>query len=106
MTYFNPKIFCKQNLKERDLNELEFWKSEFDNCVENTLANEQDYDDSTIAKMKNEIIEEFAEALKTNWGYVLQDVVVADIEDYDDDVEEYANPETFFYESEEEDGDN
>lgn len=99
MSYYNPKIFNKQNLKAEDRTELDYWDGVFKNVVLNT---KEDYDDDipAITELKKQIIDDFCEKLKTNWGYELQENVVSIIDNYEEDIEEVENPETYFYEGE------
>lgn len=104
MSYYNPKIFNKQNLKAEDRQELDFWNGEFLNCVEFSkdeyeLRNCDDI--PLIEELKKQIIDDFCVFLKTQWGYTLQENVVSIIDNYEEDVEEIENPETYFYEGEE-----
>lgn len=104
MSYFDTKIYNKQNLKDKDKNEFDFWYFQFDNLIENARSNyelEVADETSTIREMKKEIIDEFCETLKTDLGYAMQEVVVGVIDNYDNDVEEVENPETYLYEGEE-----
>lgn len=102
MSFYNPKIFNKNNLKPEDRTELDFWNGEFLNCVENTKDEYLLGDDiPMIAELKKQIIDDFCVALKTQWGYALQENVVGIIDNYDEDVEEVENPETYYYEGEE-----
>ena len=101
MTYFNPKIYNKQNLKESDRKELEFYKELFYSAVENALENRSfnSTGSNIIDAAIEEIVKDFSKDLKHNIGVKLQDVVVSMIDSYEDKagVEEVENPETFFY---------
>ena len=103
MSCYNPKIFNKNNLKSEDRSELDFWNGE----VQNLILNAQDEyelhncdDVQIISDLKKQIVEDFCSLLKTQWGYVLQENVVGIIDNYDDDIEEVENPETYYYEGE------
>lgn len=104
MTYFNPEIYCKQNLTEKDLNRLEAFKREVEEIFYLAL---EDYEESlkgdTIDQMKVEIVKSFGETFKERLGDRCQDYLVAAIETYEGDVREVKDPETFFYEGEDED---
>lgn len=103
MTYFNPSIFNKQNLKEEDRTELDFWNGEVLNCIENTKEEYQleNYNDVPVLRdLKNQIIDDFCALLKSQWGCTLQENVVGIIDNYDEDVEEIENPDTYYYEGE------
>ncbi len=98
MTYFNPKIYNKQNLKEKDRKELEYWNDVFTNIIENAKFDCcPDDDGDTIKKIQYEIIERFCRDLRINLGWTMQDHVIAIIDDYDESIAEVENYETFFY---------
>lgn len=103
MSFFNPKIYNKQNLKEDDLSELEYWHGVFTSVIDN--AEFDAYADTECCKVfrdaRNEIIKDFCHELKTKLGYTMQDNVVGIIDNYDDDVQEREEFETFIYEEEE-----
>ena len=40
MTYFDPKIYCKQNLLDADRRELEFWHDEILGMIEGAKPDE------------------------------------------------------------------
>lgn len=104
MTYFNPKIFNKNNLKAEDRTELDFWNGEVQNLIDNAQEEyelENCDDVPLIAELKKLIVTEFCSLLKTQWGYTLQENVVGIIDHYEDDIEEVENPETYLYEEEE-----
>ena len=101
MSSYNPKIFNKQNLKEEDRTELDFWNGEVLNCIENTKEEYQleNYNDVPVLRdLKNQIIDDFCTLLKSQWGCTLQENVVGIIDNYDEDVEEIENPDTYYYE--------
>ena len=103
MSYYNPKIFNKNNLKAEDRTELDFWNGEFLNCVESArseyaLANDSDV--PMIAELKKQIVDDFCHTLKEDWGDTLQENVVGIISKYEEDIEEVENPETYYYEGE------
>ena len=89
MTYFNPRIYNKQNLKEKDRKELEYYNNMFLNVIDSALTDEHDeYDDGSIAgKIRLEFCEQFCDRLKTKLGYAMQDIVVSIIDGYKDDHE-------------------
>lgn len=98
MTYFNPKIYNKDNLKDEDLRELEYWNEVFTNVIDNSFDDFclKEMDDSeTLRKIKTELIGNFCKMVKTNLAYAMQDNIVGIIDNYDEDVEEVENPTTF-----------
>lgn len=103
MSYYNPKIFNKQNLKAEDRTELDYWDGVVKNLILNAQANyELDNSDDVpaLAELKKQIVADFCELLKTDWGYELQENVVSIVDNYEEDVEEVENPETYYYEGE------
>lgn len=99
MSYFNPKIYNKQNLKEDDLSELSYWETVFRNLIENTQMQERVSTGSqTMDNIKDEIIAGFCEELKVALGYELQQNAVAIIDNYGEDVPEREDFETFLVE--------
>ena len=100
MTYFNPRIYNKQNLKEKDRKELEYWKEVFDSVIENAkewFVSSTITDIQTIDNLLAEVAEEFCEYVRADLGYQLQDNVVSIIDNYEGDIEEVEEPETFLY---------
>lgn len=100
MTYFNPAIFNKENLKEKDRKELEYYEDVFKNVIANTefdyCANDDFGGNSpTMKNMLSEVIHSFCEALRTDLGYAMQEQVVAMIDSYDEDVPEREEYTTF-----------
>lgn len=104
MSYFDPNIYNKQNLREADRRELDYWQSIIYNAIDNTVWEyENDTDTPTIASIKQEIVNDFAEALKYSVGLDLQETAVSIIDSYpeDEDVKPRTNPETYLYQAEE-----
>jgi mRNA deadenylase 3'-5' endonuclease subunit Ccr4 len=105
MTYFNPKIYCKQNLKESDRKEFEYWKQSFDNAIYNA---EFDFTLDTaigipaIDAIINDTVKAYGEVLRGKLSQMMQDNLIGIIDGYEEDVQEVEEPETFIYEREEE----
>ena len=101
MTYFDPHIYCKQNLKDEHKRETEFWKDEFlvvlDNAYDMYRETYCKGDSLTLDDIKFQIVDSYIELAKTCLGDALQDVVVSLIEGYEGDVEKVEKPETFYY---------
>lgn len=98
MSYFNPKIYNKQNLREDDLSELSYWETVFRNLIDNTQMQERVSTGSqTMDNIKDEVIAGFCEELKVALGYELQQNAVAIIDNYGEDVPEREDFETFIY---------
>ena len=103
MTYFYPKIYNKNNLKEKDRKELDYIKNFLDNVIENT---KEQYEDATatdtiLGRIQMEIVENFCEMLKVDMGFQLHEEIVYLIDGYEEDVEEVENPDTYYYEPKE-----
>jgi len=113
MSYYDPHIFCKQNLKESDRKELDYWEGVVHNVVENSKDMYVSDDiPPTIKSMVSEVVDGFAEQIKECLGYELQEQVVGIIdgycekEDFEKDMPSHDSPETYFYEpSDDEDDD-
>ena len=105
MTYFNPKIYCKQNLKESDRKELEYWKQSFDDVIYNAEFNftlDTNIGIPAIDAIINDTIKAYGEVLKDKLGQMMQDNLIGIIDGYEEDVNEVEEPELFLYEREEE----
>ena len=105
MTYFNPKIFCKQNLKESDRKELEYWNQAFDNVINNAefdFTLDTDIEIPAINAIISDTVKAYGEVLRDKLGQMMQDNLIGIIDGYEDDVHEVEEPETFVYEPEEE----
>jgi len=103
MSYFNPKIYNKQNLKEDDLSELEYWNKVFTTLIDNQKEGFFHSGSPTFDKMRQEFLNEFCEQMKTALGYEMQNNVVAIIDEYEETVPEREEYETFLYYSDVED---
>ena len=104
MTYFNPKIFCKQNLKESDRKELEYWNQAFDNVINNAefdFTLDADIEIPAINAIISDTVKAYGEVLRDKLGQMMQDNLISIIDGYEDDVHEVEEPETFMYEPEE-----
>lgn len=112
MSYFDPKIYNKQNLHEKDRAELSYWAEAFNNVIGNSvdqfLSEFKDVGLPFLEKAATEITEAFSEILRENIGYALQDTCVGMIEAYDEEIKEVEIPDTYLYnmDSESEDSKN
>lgn len=90
MTWFNPMIFNRENLKNKDRLELDYWYDTFLNVIEQTVL-EQDEEPlmfKTLDKIKTEIEEGFAERMKENLKHTMQEQLIGCISNYEEYVEE------------------
>lgn len=103
MTYFNPKIYNRNNLEEKDRKALDYIKNFLDNVIEDTKEQYGDKADTEtiLGKIQMEIVENFCEMLKVDMGFQLQEEIVYFIDGYEKDVEEVENPDTYYYEPKE-----
>lgn len=101
MTFFDPQIYCKQNLKEEDRKKLEFAETIAKDALEHAIGSvEDDYVaglSETLDKIELEIIKSFAEEVKEQLGSILQEYVVGVIDNYEEEIEPVEDPETYYY---------
>lgn len=98
MSYFDPKIYNLENLKEKDRKELEFW---CDTCLgivssANPFMSDEDESD-TLSKIRHEVIDEFCNDLFGEIASKFHDITVSIIDNYpEEDIPKVENPTTFF----------
>lgn len=100
MSYFNPKIYNNQNLKEEDRAELEYWHEVFENAVDcvkfdnNLIMSNSE----TLEKIVSEIIADFCTDLKSHIDSIMQEHIVAYINSYDEnkEIKEIEDYEVFY----------
>lgn len=102
MSFFNNKIYCKQNLKPEDRERLEAGEKLVESIIEKASYDyetdvEDDEEIDAFAKIKKEVVESFVEYLKYWTASVLQDELIGLIDNYEEDVEEVEDPEFFEY---------
>lgn len=107
MSYFDPKIYCKQNLKAEDRERLEAGEKLVNMVIDRaSIDYEEDVEDDeeieVFAKIKKEVVECFVEYLKFWTANVLQEKLVGLIDNYEGEVEEVEDPEFFEYVEDEE----
>lgn len=85
MTYFDPHIYNRENLKPRDRAELDYWLNAFNNAIYNA-TDDMELGDGAIDQLKADVVSEYTELLKDELGLELQDNLVAFIEGYDEDI--------------------
>ena len=99
MTYFNPQIFNRENLKEQDRKELDYWNDTFINVIEN-CKEYYEVDDGTLGQIKKEVVEDFCKLLRVNLGVEMQENVAGIINNYEEDVELREEHTDYFYKEE------
>ena len=98
MSYFDPQVYNKQNLKEKDRSELDYYYNQVMQDIDDCLSvYESDAEDSTMEKMEYEIAKDFCDELKTAIGCSFQEVCVSIIDNYDEEVRLQEHPETYYY---------
>ncbi len=98
MSYYNPKIYNKQNLKEKDLRELEYYEGMFHNAIENVLCDYKGEFPKGVDTLVEGIANDFAKRLKVYLGCQLNEEMVSIIDKYEDeDVKEIEEPTLFDY---------
>ena len=98
MSYFDPKIYNLENLKEKDRKELEFWCNTCLGIVSsaNPFMGEED-ESNTLIKIKHEVIDEFCSDLFDEIASEFHDITVSIIDNYpEEDIPEVENPTTFY----------
>lgn len=98
MSYFDPKIYNKQNLKEEDRKELDFYEGLLEtsiNCVLEDEVDDEVNEAGILAQIKKEIYEECCNNIKELFGMQLQMAAINIIDDYENEVEAVENPETY-----------
>jgi len=100
MSYFDPRIYCKQNLKGEDLRRLELIEEVGVQALDRAYdVFEESCDEASglLDDIKKEIVKSYKEFAREELGDILQDFVVGFIDGYEEDVEPVEEPETFFY---------
>lgn len=90
MTYFDPHIYNRENLKPRDRAELDYWLNAFNNAIYNATY-DMELGDGAIDQLKVDVVSEFTELLQDEFGSELQGVLIAIIDGYDGAIDEKAS---------------
>lgn len=108
MSYFNPKVYNRENLTDADRRELDYWHDVFMSTIDGALCSyvENDEDCEALYELKKSIVEHFCEELKLDFGCAMQEHAVSVIDDYEHDVPEHETYTTYYYDNEEEDDKN
>ena len=103
MSYFNPKVYNRENLTDADRRELDYWHDVFMSTVDGALDSyvENDEDCEALHELKKSIVEHFCEELKLDFGCTIQENAVSVIDGYEHDVPELENYTTYYYDNEE-----
>ena len=102
MTFFDPKYFCKQNLKEKDKLFLDFVEATALTAIdraETTYEDDYAVNGDMLDKIRLDVVKQFVEVVKTELGEVLQEHVVGIIDHYKEDITPVDSPETYDYEA-------
>lgn len=103
MSYFNPKIYNKQNLKEADKKELDYYEGMFHTTLDNVREDYSGDIPNGLADVVDGIIGDFVGRCKEWFGYCLQDETVGIIDGYEEEAEEIEDFETYLYNADDED---
>lgn len=99
MTWFNPKIYNRENLTKEARSEMDYWCKTVVNNVLNAKFNfcEDGTGSETFDKMRSEIVDNFCQYLILQIAHTFNDNIVASIEadNHDKDVEEVENPTSY-----------
>lgn len=99
MTAFNHRYYNKENLKERDRHELDFWFDEFMNAVANAECEhvpfDEDEEQTVLGRIHSEIAAEILDDLREHIGWQFDEIMVSIIDNYDDEVPEVKNFTTY-----------
>lgn len=105
MSYFDPRIYNKQNLTEKDRREMDFWNEEVINTVEYV---EDEYlsgiELESVRNLAAPFIHEFCKELLDDWGTEMHTITTSTIDNYDYDVEPIEDYETYLYEGDRSEG--
>lgn len=97
MTYFNPKIYNRENLKEEDRDELDFWHDKIISIILDA-RDDYDYDEKdSVANIEWDIISPFCDYLKERFCLEIQEILVSLIESYDKDMQEVEENTDYLY---------
>lgn len=94
MTYFDPHIYNRENLKAKDREELDYWLNAFNNAIYNA-TDDMELGDGTIDQLKADVVSEFTELLEDEFRLELQDDLIAIIEGYDGAINKKATWTTY-----------
>ena len=99
MTYFDPHYYNRENLKETDRAELDYWLNAFINAIDNATY-DMELGDGASDQLKADVVSEFTELLKDELGLELQDNLVAFIDGYDEDINKKETYTDYFHQRE------
>ena len=106
MSYFDPKIYCKQNLNEQDRKEFDWWYEFIMSAVDSFVANQgirefemPDFLRNILADIEDEIIDELKDSIANKFN----NLIVGTIDNYPEDtyIKEIEEPELYGDELEE-----
>ena len=102
MSYFNPKIFNRENLNDKDRAKLDYWRDNFLNVIENAFYDFENTGSATVDKIKREFIADFCDTLRERLGEALQENLVSIIDGYEHEVPERDEYTDYLYDPEDE----
>lgn len=108
MSYFDPEIYCKENLSEEDRKALDFFHSEFNSIVCTALDVYDDYIrflPESLKTMTTDIINDFIDILNESINAEFDQLIVDCIERYDHEFEDPKNPNTHYSDDQEDEDD-
>ena len=95
----NHRYYNKENLKESDRHELDFWFDEFMNAVANVECEHEPFDEdeeqTVLGRIHSEIAAEVLDDLREHIGWQFDEIMVSIIDNYDDEVPEVKNFTTY-----------
>lgn len=82
--YYDNTIYNRENLKEKDRKELDFWFEFMLSVIDGVMADDEPLGLETLDKLINEIEENTAKLIKENLKSNMQEYLVAIIDTYDE----------------------
>lgn len=82
--YFDSTIYNRENLKEKDRKELDFWFDFMNNVIDGVMDDDEPLGLETLDKLINEVEENIAKQIKENLKSNMQEYLVAIIDGYDE----------------------
>ena len=94
MTYFNPKVYCRENLNEKDRKEIDWWAETMINAVEDIRpVDVGEY--RVLERIRYEETNLVLNCVLESMARKLDDIMIACIDEYES-VENCENPTDYF----------